>query len=123
MTNAKVVVSKEVAEAIKHFRNPDGWSWANASFMLEHFSIANVDCEYRIAIREMDTDELMSALVNGYEVEKSPEEKVRDYYDILKLREEYSEKSGVSGSQHRQGWQSVVETLDLLGIKIGGVNA
>lgn len=51
-----------------------------------------------------------------------PEEKVKEYYDSLVEREDGLENAGIHGGQHRQGWQSVEMTLNLLGIKIEGVN-
>lgn len=61
--------------------------------------------------------ELLSALVNGYEVEKSPEDKVREYYDDIRaLSEKYEEpydKGTVDGIKF---------TLDALGITIEGIN-
>ncbi|WP_142385078.1 hypothetical protein [Cytobacillus massiliigabonensis] len=75
------------------------------------------------AFYKVDLETLMSALVNGYEIEKTPEEKIRDYYYGLKGTECSLELRGQSGSQFRQGWQSVRETLDILGITIEGINA
>jgi len=51
-----------------------------------------------------------------------PEEKVKEYHKSLVDREEGLEGAGIHGGQHRQGWQSVEMTLNLLGIKIEGVN-
>lgn len=51
---------------------------------------------------------LMEALVNGYEVEKSPEDELREYY-----------RSGETSTQEAQ---AIRATLGILGIKIGGIN-
>jgi hypothetical protein len=59
---------------------------------------------------------LMSALVNGYEVEQTPEEKVREYYDFLRSASTWNE-------DHAGKVRAIEKTLDLLGIKISGVNA
>lgn len=58
-------------------------------------------------------DLLMSALVNGYTVEQTPEEKVHEYYDSL------NEQDGFESAEQ----DGILTTLDLLGIKIEGVNA
>lgn len=124
----KVIVTKEVAEAIERYL--DGDDTYREKLLEEHAGIyssgANwsdfYDGKVYNALDSVSLIEMAEILVNGYEVEKSPEENVRDYFTALKLREEYVEKSGHSGSQHRQGWQSVEETLRLLGIKIEGVN-
>jgi hypothetical protein len=115
----KVTVTKEVSEAIEHIRHNccigslgnylDG-EWASPH------------PKTRLAINELDKDSLLHAIFYGYEIEKTPEEKVRDYHNELLCREAYLENSGCDGSQHRQGWLSVVETLNILGIKIEGVN-
>jgi hypothetical protein len=67
---------------------------------------------------------LMSALVNGYEIEKSPEDKVREYYDSV-LNRLYTE--GLDDQERRYVLESeacgILRTLDLLDIKIPGVNA
>jgi hypothetical protein len=47
---------------------------------------------------------------------------IRDYFEQLVYMEDMLEYSGQHGGQHRQGWQSVKHTLDLLGIQIEGVN-
>ncbi|WP_168748460.1 hypothetical protein [Bacillus mojavensis] len=73
-------------------------------------------------LAKLDLLTLAAALVNGYEVEATPEERVREYYYDLRRAEDRLEERGESGSQFRQGWQSVEETLNLLGIKIEGVN-
>lgn len=71
------------------------------------------------------SNKLMSALINGYEVEKTPEERVRRYYDRL-----YEQgKASIDRKEYKKAieWGEkrtvVVETLDLLGITIEGVNA
>ncbi|MDH5159882.1 hypothetical protein [Heyndrickxia oleronia] len=71
-----------------------------------------------VPLNELSLEKLMSALVNGYEIEATPEEKVRKYYDEIKEmyeRYEYDIDDGVL--------TGVRKTLDLLDIKIEGVNA
>ncbi|MFD3198869.1 hypothetical protein [Bacillus sp. LR_5] len=64
---------------------------------------------------------LAAALVNGYEVEKTPEEKVRDFY------ESFNTGFGTFHSETHfrfEEYQRVIKTtLNFLGIKIDGVNA
>lgn len=66
-------------------------------------------------LQNMLTDKLIRALYIGYEVEKTPEEKVREYY------EELSNKKFDSNTYFHK-MEAVQKTLDLLGIKIFGVN-
>ncbi|OJT65468.1 hypothetical protein BFP49_09485 [Bacillus licheniformis] len=55
---------------------------------------------------------IVAALINGYEVEKTPEEKVREYYES---------HGGSPSAEERKA--AIRETLYKLGIKIEGVNA
>jgi hypothetical protein len=110
----KVTLPKEVAEeleyALEHERS-------NSILFAE--VIAGV-YEKLHAHFEYDTDSLMSALVNGYEVEQTPEEKVREYYEGYKRMEAWR---GHDGHDARGAVDIIETTLDLLGIKISGVNA
>lgn len=67
-------------------------------------------------------DLIITALVNGYEVEKSPEDKLREYFDSNNWIGEDelvpTERQRMLG--RRQG---VMKTLNILGIKIEGINA
>ncbi len=58
-------------------------------------------------------DELMRALVIGYEIEKSPEEKLREYYESFNAKI----------MEHVYARTAIRTTLDLLGITIEGINA
>jgi hypothetical protein len=67
----------------------------------------------RIAANSISHDDFILALYNGYEVEQTPEEKVREYYGKL-------------NQHHDCDWREAMhikKTLNLLGIKIEGVNA
>ncbi|MGN7387782.1 hypothetical protein [Sporosarcina sp. SAFN-015] len=130
MTNGKVKIPQKVMEAIdKLLGGIDGYHFTKYGILahlddakeLAKFAELRVLNDYYNSL-EMDSqrhpNELMRALVNGYEVEKTPEEKVRDYYgkiNALIAEHRYSHDVGV-----RFG---IEKTLDLLGIKIEGVNA
>jgi len=64
---------------------------------------------------------LAAALLNGYEVEKTPEEKVKAYYDELC---DYYDRAHQSSDELEYVCkkQAVRKTLDCLGIEIEGVN-
>jgi DNA integrity scanning protein DisA with diadenylate cyclase activity len=123
----KIVVPSAVAEAIRHYTDLAdtkteaftdilslGYEAERSEIILRHF--------------DHDYDELMEALICGYEVEKSPEEKVREYYEYVK-----SERESLQGystleirqqsAKYRTTELAIENTLDLLGIKIAGVNA
>ncbi|WP_432661346.1 hypothetical protein [Bacillus subtilis] len=74
------------------------------------------------ALNDLDIMTLAAALVNGYEVEKTPEEKVREYHRSLVCDMERALSYAEEGN-YRSAIEAVEETLGLLGIKIEGVNA
>ncbi|MGG1018608.1 hypothetical protein ABE151_04375 [Bacillus paralicheniformis] len=72
-------------------------------------------------LNDLDTVTLASALINGYEVEKTPEEKVREYYEKLcdgYDRAQFYEDEGKYLLMKR----AVRRTLDALGVQIAGIN-
>ncbi|WP_144625083.1 DUF1642 domain-containing protein [Bacillus altitudinis] len=77
------------------------------------------------SIYDLSPIELADALINGYEIEKSQVQKVRDYYEYLEKR--YGEAREKGDVQARLNFTSMMtgvrETLDRFGIKIEGVNA
>lgn len=127
MNNAKVTVTKEVAEAIGELRK-DGIS----NFHIMRLAYEAVVNPTYLTIRHWSfnggggsPDLLIQALVNGYTVEKSPEEKVREYYDRCREKRGQAEMDDRSfAAEHLDGQAvGVSVTLDILGIKISGVNA
>jgi len=103
----KPVITKEQADSIEAFLEVG---------TKEELLTAKVHCchfgdEYS-GINTIDIMTIAAALINGYEVEKTPEEKVREYYESY---------GGSPSAMERK--EAVQDTLDLLGIKIEGVNA
>jgi hypothetical protein len=109
----KIKVPKGVAEAIdifvqladsKHQAFTDilslGYETIGSEIILRHF--------------DSDYDELMEALICGYQGEETPEEKISKYYNYLYFsgQDEYTQGT----------LDGVLETLNLLEIKIRGVN-
>lgn len=107
-----ITLPKDVAAAIAHYvsladskseaftdilsMGYEGW---RANTILRHF--------------EGNHDELMEALICGYQVAKTPEEQVREMYAKLDDEGEYT--VGVK--------DGIIDTLNTLGIKIAGINA
>lgn len=110
----KVKLKREVAEAIETLRTPsNGFSnYAIIGMMNDHRESMKeiVVINNHMGQGKMHPDDLIAALVNGYEVEETPEEKVRRYY------ENHAEKVG-------NGKTVVLNVLHLLEIQIEGVNA
>jgi hypothetical protein len=120
MNASKIVVPSAVAEAIRHYTDlADSKSQAFTDIL----SLGYEATQSEIILRHFDHDydELMEALICGYEVEKSPEDKVREYYGELYV---IASNSDPGDRQYRAECQSeaVQNTLDLLGITIAGIN-
>ncbi len=113
MTNEKVTLPREVAEALTECER----NYISADITLIFHAQNGLIGKYA-PLQTLTISELASALINGYEVEKSPEEKVREYY--VKTNEAVADTQQAAFLGERLGIKS---TLDLLGIKIGGVNA
>lgn len=132
MTNqTKVTLPREVAEAIEKLRN-SGWPEDILMDRTEFFvGTPDVDIKLEVgidhsgyAIAKFLTEDYsknmpiyMSALVNGFEIEKSPEDMVRDYYqnyrELLSKYEKDYDLGVLNG---------ITVTLNLLGITIEGIN-
>lgn len=129
----KVSLPRDVAEAIEKLREY-GWEQAN---LLNAGEFINID---RPTLAEIGGEHVgfpiaewlskdfhanypnyVSALVNGYEIEQSPEDKLREYY--AELKGTYDSSSGLESYRVDGMLQSVETTLRILGIQIEGINA
>jgi hypothetical protein len=80
--------------------------------------IAKRFLKFQLQDCSLSFDVVMTALLHGYDVEETPEDKVREYYNSGK-RGVFNEEWDADGYQRSLG---VVETLRLLNIKIEGIN-
>ena len=115
----KVILTKAQAEAIEAARRfgciEEVVSVCANNKMWVGFS------EYK-PLNGIDLPTLMSALVNGYEVELTPEEKVREY--CTTVGQAFRDRHSDEGASYNSGRLTGIRTtLTLLGIKIEGVNA
>lgn len=69
---------------------------------------------------KMHPDDLIKALVNGYEIEETPEDKVREMYEA---HFDDGERSPYDTGYNEGVQFGVKQTLDILNIKISGVSA
>lgn len=116
----KPVITKEQADALLGLYAEE---WSKEHVLEYHVTREWTD---RFSpLNDLDTVTLAAALINGYEVEKTPEEKVREYYEEAQRRcKARSETGDIEGLWYNAGrGYGVVDTLDILGIKIEGVNA
>lgn len=117
----KVRLPKEVSDAIDKLKNFDGHTneriirfvfdpKSNASFKLNEYAASG------------HFEDILAALVNGYEVEETPEDKVSKAYKEAKRN-----KQNVTAEIDESFWSGWVsgmeEVVRLLDIKIEGVNA
>ena len=123
MNASKITVPQSVATAIRYYTD---------LHETKHEAFANIlqlgyESEKSEAILrhfDGDYDLLMEALICGYQVERSPEEKVRELYDALVSgRNEYYGVSVTMHARYDLAVQSVRKALGFLGIKIEGVNS
>lgn len=105
----RVKMPKNVAQEIVRLRN-DGRSNADVYAQITEVPISPAE-------RTVSRSSLMEALVNGYEVERTPHEELREYYESLNTTGWPSDAYVDSGRRN-----GIKETLRILGIKVEGVN-
>ncbi|MGY5346534.1 hypothetical protein ACXFAU_29305 (plasmid) [Paenibacillus glucanolyticus] len=106
-------IPKKVADAIEWFRNEKHEDIEGIVCLVQ---TSRSYCDHTSTLRSIPFDTLLSALVNGYVVEKSAEELAYE-----SIRAEYRYYCGDPyGRGARHG---IIYTLHTLGIKIEGVNA
>lgn len=117
----KVKVPQEVADAIEYAKKV-------------HTSLTNIlddvfncggsgDAEMKMLAEFFKDDEisLMSALVNGYEIKKTSDERLREYYEYLLFRKKgHASKGEYAKADARL--DGFLKALELLEVKIEGVN-
>jgi hypothetical protein len=120
----KVTLPREVAEAIELARK---WGYRDAEILKQAAGHGFVDHEL-IPLESVDIMTLAKALINGYEVEKSPEEleaerkeKVREYYEFWSERA--NDRDYEIRTEAENKLDGMLFVLDAYGIKIPGVNA
>ncbi|MED1742030.1 hypothetical protein P4U97_21470 [Bacillus swezeyi] len=115
----KPVITKEQAEALILLQGDLTDSAILELYVGDSLAVRNPRnrCLY-----DLDLLTLAAALINGYEVEKTPEEKLRQWFEEEReIGDEYYNR----GEEHRsqEVVQTIIDTLNILGIKIEGVNA
>ncbi|MCY7439377.1 hypothetical protein [Bacillus altitudinis] len=119
----KPEITKEQAEAIEFLRkhyDDRGILELYAEDTIGHvYQMYGHDCG---CVYDLDLIDFASALINGYEIEKSPEQKVRDYYESNYAKHEKSKPFSDDDCYTTGVSNGIRQTLDLLGIEIYGVN-
>lgn len=117
----KVTLPRKVAEALEELRNYPGVTDEHilTRALRGHFDdLGRFGCLSEFVRQRGGLITLASAIINGYEVEKTPHDKVREHYEKL---------VGASGSgEYREQYLAAIDTvkivLDLLGVTIDGIN-
>lgn len=119
MTTEKVTVPREVAEALDRI---DSGRVTVDMALVFHTNDALIG--ENAPLQTLTIGDLARALIVGYEVEKTPEEKVREYYTEIAVKRDGAkfQDDVISAVRYEHMRMAIRETLDLLGIKIGGVN-
>ena len=124
----KVIFKPKVAKAIadfivdKKYNEDMSDDAARACLVTAHFFEDKAFAEggkYAI-LRDIPNDDIMGAMIRGYEAEKTPEDKVREYYEARRRDFGMLHNVGMLKAAEADGMR---DTLDILGIKIGGINA
>lgn len=106
----KVILTKAQAEALENALEFCG----KRSLVIENHLTA-IWSGSRKTLRDLSTETLLDALIEGYEIDPSPEEKLQIFYESLcKEKDINPYESGVK--------YGVVEVLNILNIPIEGVN-
>ncbi|WP_332606816.1 hypothetical protein [Bacillus spizizenii] len=127
----KPTITKEQAEAIElciEVYERQGLKCGNeinAQMLIHHAKVCDGETTPWFGrfecLNDLDIMTLAAALVNGYEIEKTPEEKVREFYDGFKG--DPQKYPAETHSRCKTSQRVIKCTLNLLGIEIKGVNA
>jgi hypothetical protein len=122
---ARVTLPREVAEALDNLREKGYSNFTILSYVINEKYIAHLP-EITTIVKAYERDDfsfdmLLNALVNGYEIEKSPEERVREYYEFWSERA--NDRDYETRTEARDKLDGMLFVLDAYGIKIPGVNA
>lgn len=111
----KPEITKEQAEAITYLR---GLGKDDENILEKHRLYVGL-CG---VLNELSLVSLAAALINGYEIVMTPEEKVRAYYEYNYAEHEKARAFSDADYYATGVSNGIRQTLDLLGIKIEGVN-
>lgn len=106
----RLVLSKEVANAISHLQG--NFNYTFQDFMQVKSAGGWNKEEGTFSLNNLDIETLAIALINGYEVEKEPEEYMLEYFNSYDSNEDYDK-----GIQ-----EGVLRALDIFGIEVEGIN-
>lgn len=110
----KPEITKEQAEAITYLRGLGRDDESILSYFGEYVRKCAV-------LNDLSRVSLAAALINGYEIAESPEQKVRAYYEKLAAKRRYV-PGCIDEIKIYTEMDAIRRTLDMLGIEIDFVN-
>lgn len=122
----KALVTEEQARSIEFLRGV-GYSDEKIMSMYVDDALGYIEMQHGRSVGclyDLDALRFATALVNGYEVEKTPEEKIKEYYEeVLRSQRESQDEADIESAEYCSGViDGVTETLTILGVDIKGVN-
>lgn len=114
----KVKVSKEVATALEKAIKVSG----KEALLNDHANILSWTLDCYLPLNELSIWKMAQILINGYEVEETPEEKVKSLYEnCINSRDKFK-----FGCKYYISWNAeargIENCLNRLGITIKGIN-
>lgn len=111
MTNDKIVLNPKQGKMLKSF---DLSTEKNRiECIMDHERYLGKEDLFGRRIPDLTTENLIKAIYIGYEVEKTPEEKLVDYYNDFKK---------VDGRDSEIITKTIINTLNILDKKVEGIN-
>ena len=131
MTKTKVVLPKDVAKAVEYLQEIGITNYGIVGYLERGAKLGSSGLQpYLTVINKWISEEavrpdiLLTALVNGYEVEQTPEDRLRKYYE--KVEVESFRANAKNQWRHEAELMGrlvgVRTTLRILGITIEGIN-
>jgi hypothetical protein len=118
----KVKLPREVAEAIEYIREKEPSNYKVAHHVF-HSMRGESDYPEKTVYEYFngDMDELIKVLNNGYEIEQTPEDALRMYYDYCEKKKSQTVFTP-EYKEHLGKILGIKMALKILGIKIEGIN-
>ncbi len=108
----KVKVSREVAKELEQVKQPS----------VVVFKVASLPDECKERFGNLTFDELIRALYIGYEIEETPAEKLKDLFGKLADYDISGDGNRVACVSYSTEQQAILQALEILNIKVKGVN-
>lgn len=114
----KVVLPQRVVEVLEDLKK----TWSNVEIITDHANPEEYWSGTRSPLNEVGLDDLIKALYIGYTIEQTIEEQLLERYK--KHNEpKHSGRTELSDVYDKGVANGIYETLDIIGMKVKGINA